>query len=170
MKKIIIVISILILVACSETKIVEDKDERVDYATNAIEQANWFLGTWENNTNAGSFTEKWEQKNDSVYIGESYITLDDKIMFYERISLEKKKMDWYYKVSVKSKNNEQPIPFKLISLSPHQLVFENPQHDFPTKITYTKIREDSIVAEISGKIKGVEEKELFPMKKIKSNK
>ena len=168
MKKIIIVISILILVACSETKIVEDKDKCVDYSPNAIEQANWFLGTWQNNTKEdGLFTEKWEQKNDSVYIGESYLTLDNKIMFYERISLEKKKTDWYYKVSVKSQNNEQPVSFKLVSLTPNQLAFENPQHDFPTKITYTKIREDSIVAEISGKIKGVEEKELFPMKKIK---
>ena len=57
--------------------------------------------------------------------------------------------------------------FKLTSLSPNQLVFENPTHDFPTKITYLKISQDSIVASISGLIDGKEKLEQFPMKKIK---
>jgi hypothetical protein len=45
------------------------------------------------------------------------------------------------------------------------LVFENKEHDFPQKITYTKISNDSIVAEISGMKDGKQSKESYPMKK-----
>ena len=47
------------------------------------------------------------------------------------------------------------------------MVFENPEHDFPTKITYKKINADSIVAEISGNRNGKQASELFPMKRAK---
>ena len=48
-----------------------------------------------------------------------------------------------------------------------EAVFENPKNDFPTKISYTKITNDSIVAAISGIQNGKEKSELFSMKKSK---
>ena len=47
------------------------------------------------------------------------------------------------------------------------IVFENPQHDFPQIISYTKINADSLVAEISGSKNGQELKQTFPMKRVK---
>jgi hypothetical protein len=47
------------------------------------------------------------------------------------------------------------------------LVFENPKHDYPKKITYTQITEDSLEAEISGILEGKASSEKFSMKKIK---
>jgi hypothetical protein len=47
------------------------------------------------------------------------------------------------------------------------LVFENPKHDYPKKITYTKINDDSLVAEISGILDGKPSSEKFSMKKNK---
>lgn len=164
MKKIMTVISLLALFACNETKI--NESNAISH-TVALEQANWFLGIWQNTAPDGVFTESWEQKNDSLYEGISTVVNQKDTVFFEKINLQKINNDWKYIVSVKNQNNEQPVSFKLTSVNPTQLVFENPQHDFPTKITYTQINKDSIVAEISGKIAGVEKKELFPMKRIK---
>ena len=44
-------------------------------------------------------------------------------------------------------------------------MFENPGHDFPKKISYTKITNDSLVAEISGQQQGKPASEKFAMKK-----
>jgi hypothetical protein len=132
----------------------------------AMEQANWFLGSWQNKTSDGDFTEIWKQKNDSVYLGVSYVIVEKDTVFYELISLEQKNKKWNYSVSVKNQNNEQPVSFEMTSMTPNQLVFENPKHDFPSKITYTKITQDSIVAKISGILKGKEQTEYFPMKRF----
>jgi hypothetical protein len=133
-----------------------------------LDNAKWFIGTWQNQISEGLFTEKWEQKNDSVYMGISSVVLNSKdTTFYESISLEQKNDDLYYIVTVKDQNKALPVSFKLISFSEKQLVFENSKHDFPSKITYLKISEDSIVASIFGIIEGKEKTEYFSMKKKK---
>lgn len=156
------------LFSCNNKYSVEEEaDICKDYSTKAIEQANWFLGSWQNMSKDGLFSEIWKYSNDSLYEGESYILKNNDTVFYESIDLEKHKNEWYYTVSVKGQNKEEPVSFKLTSVSPNQIVFENPEHDFPTKITYLKISEDSIVASVSGLIKGQEKIEEFPMKKVK---
>jgi hypothetical protein len=132
----------------------------------AVEQANWFLGSWQNKTSDGDFTEIWKQKNDSIYLGVSYVIVKTDTVFNETISLEKKNKKWNYCVSVKNQNNEQPVSFEMTNMTPSQLVFENAKHDFPSKITYTKITQDSMVAKISGILKGKEQTEYFPMKRF----
>jgi hypothetical protein len=42
-----------------------------------------------------------------------------------------------------------PVRFRCTSLSDRKAVFENPQHDFPTKITYERDG-DELIAAISG--------------------
>jgi hypothetical protein len=46
-----------------------------------------------------------------------------------------------------------------------KMVFENEQHDFPQQISYQKLSRDSLVAEISGVIKGEFRAQQFPMRK-----
>jgi hypothetical protein len=47
-----------------------------------------------------------------------------------------------------------------------QMVFENPKHDYPQKITYNQIRKDSLIASISGVQLGKPSSEKYEMKKI----
>ena len=164
----LILFSFLLLLSCNNKSSLEkESDMCKDYSPKAIEQANWFIGSWQNMSNDGLFVENWKYVSDSLYQGESYILQNNDTVFYESIELEKQNNEWHYIVSVKGQNKEEPVSFKLTSLSPNQLVFENPKHDFPTKITYLKISEDSIVASISGLIEGKEKIEQFPMKKVK---
>lgn len=131
----------------------------------SISNAKWLLGKWENQTQRGKMVEEWSSVNDSVYAGRSYmITATDSISL-ESIALKKEGTDLFYIPTVKGQNNDQPVKFKLTSSSSNQLIFENPAHDFPQKITYTLESENSLMAEISGVINGQQRARKFPMKK-----
>lgn len=126
----------------------------------------WLPGKWENQTQRGKMIEEWSKVNDSTYSGKSYmITTTDSISL-ESIALKKEGNNIFYIPTVKGQNNDQPVKFKLTSSSANQLVFENPAHDFPQKITYTLESENSLTAEISGIINGQQRSRKFPMKKL----
>ncbi len=153
------------LLSCNSNK--QEEETHISQKVNLLDTAKWFIGTWQNQTSDGLFTEQWNQKNDSVYSAISTVIVNHKdTVFFESILLEQKHNELFYTVSVKDQNKELPVSFKLVNTTVNQLVFGNPTHDFPTRITYLKISEDSIVASISGLIDGKEKTEEFPMKKI----
>ncbi len=129
-----------------------------------LEQASWLLGNWENISEDGAATENWKKENDSTFKAESFIIAEEDTVFYEKVTLQLRKDTLDFVVSTRNQN-EAPVSFRLVNSNEKTLVFENPQHDFPTKITYNKIGADSIYAEISGTVNGSERKEGFPFKK-----
>lgn len=132
-----------------------------------IEKASWLIGKWQNNSTEGNVTEIWEKSNDSTFIGKSYFVVGKDTISSETIKLEQNNEELFYIPTVRDQNNRQPVKFRLTSLTNKQLVFENPEHDFPQKISYTQIRNDSLIAEISGVLDGKQNSQKFPMRKIK---
>ena len=131
-----------------------------------IEKASWLIGTWENKSADGILTESWTKTNDSVYSGRSYFIKGKDTLHNEFIELWQKGDEVIYSAKVIGENNNRAIPFNMSGDSIKQLVFENPKHDYPQKIVYTKVTEDSIVAEISGKLNRKKfYSEKYPMKK-----
>jgi len=63
-------------------------------------------------------------------------------------------------------HNTAPVEFKLIDISENVLVFCNPLHDFPQKITYIKKGENDLTAIIEAEKSGKEKKIEFQLKKI----
>jgi len=146
------------------------KQERTEHTSREylqLKRASWLLGNWGNNSNEALFKETWHQKNDSTYFAESIVIIENDTVFYEKVNLVETNDSLIYIVSVKNQNKEKPVAFVMTKSSKNELTFENPKHDFPTKIVYTKITNDSLVATIYGKKEGKETSELFPMKKIK---
>lgn len=135
--------------------------------TNDIKKAEWLIGTWENKTPKGSIYETWSKTNDNEFSGKSYIVKDKDTIVFENIQLVQEQDGLFYIPTVKSQNDALPIRFVVKTISETQLVFENPQHDFPQIISYTKITSDSLVAEISGTKNGKERKQEFPMKRLR---
>lgn len=124
-----------------------------------IDNASGLLGRWENNTNEGRFSEIWLKENDSVFIGQSYFVKRNDTLFSETMKLETSKNKAKLIVSVP---NQKTVEFLMTSFEKQKFVFENPNHDFPKKITYTILSQDSLFAEISGNGK----KQAFPFKRI----
>ena len=135
-------------------------------AESKITNALWFLGKWGNSTVDGSFTETWQKINDSTFTANSFMIIDKDTVFSETVSLEDRLDTLRYIVTVPNQNQEKPVAFILTKATENELLFENPEHDFPQKISYKLIGNDSLVAEVSAIVKGKEKKEIFRMKKI----
>jgi hypothetical protein len=129
-----------------------------------MEIASWFLGEWNNTVEEKHTAEIWIKKSDSIYAGQSYMLKANDTLFSERMTIEQKNDSLFYHVKVKNQNNDEVVTFYATTISESQIVFENPKHDFPNKIVYNKINNDSIVAGIYGANKY----QSFPMKKKKN--
>lgn len=144
---------LLFFIACKENK--------------TINQFEWLVGSWENQLADGRYSEVWKKESDTILRGGSFYMNTHDTLFAESIKLVKRKNDFYYIVTVTYENQsfpkkENPVAFKLTSSTTDFLVFENPKHDFPKKITYKLVNKDSLYAEISGDGKS----QGFPFKKV----
>ncbi|UQD56356.1 DUF6265 family protein [Flavobacterium sp. K5-23] len=130
-----------------------------------IKIANWLIGTWENNSAEGNLSETWKKTTDSTFQAQSFFIKGKDTLHFETINLNQVDEGLEYNAQVKGQNNDKSVRFALTASTENQLVFENPKHDYPQKITYTKINKDSLVAEISGIQQGKPTSEKYPMKK-----
>ncbi len=126
-------------------------------------EVSWLIGSWENTVPEGKTIEKWQKLNDSVLVGKSIFIKENDSLLLENIMIVQREEGLYYIPTVINQNEGNPVEFKLSYKSGRMLVFENPQHDFPQKISYSKISNDSILAEISGISNGKEKSVKFPM-------
>jgi len=133
---------------------------------NDINKASWLIGTWENKTSRGIIFEAWKKVSDLEMSGMSYVINGNDTIVFESIRLVQEQDGLYYIPVVKNQNDGLPVRFAMKSISETQMVFENPQHDFPQVISYKKVSADSLVAEISGLRDGQERKQAFPMRRV----
>ncbi|HYF69499.1 MAG TPA: DUF6265 family protein [Ohtaekwangia sp.] len=132
-----------------------------------IELANWIIGTWENKTQRGSIFETWSKIKDNELAAKSYKLNGKDTVVFETVRLIQEQDSLFYIPTVKNQNGGLPVRFSLHAISDGLFVFQNPTHDFPQVIAYKRINADSMVAEVSGVVKGQQRKEMFPMKRIK---
>jgi hypothetical protein len=152
------ILLLLALVSCKNS----DANEK-----EKIKAANWLLGNWENKAADGTLTEYWKKVNDSTFQAQSYFVKEKDTLHFESITLQQKGEVLTYTATVEGQNDDKPVAFKLTTATEKQMVFENPKHDYPQKISYTQITPDSLVAKISGIQQGKPSSEQFSMKKIK---
>ncbi|SEG50228.1 DUF6265 family protein [Flavobacterium urumqiense] len=157
-QKITLALLLLATVSCKNSES-NEKDK--------IKVARWLLGNWENKLADGKLSETWKKVNDSTFQAQSYFIKEKDTLHFETITLKQKGEELTYNAAVIGQNGDKPVTFKLTNLTEKQLVFENSKHDYPKKISYTQITEDSLVAEISGILAGKPSSEKFSMKKIK---
>jgi hypothetical protein len=113
----------------------------------SVKSFHWLNGSWQMQTKRGIITEKWAVANDSTLAGQSIMTRTDGTEIpLEKIQLAFRNGNYYYIPTVKNQNEEQPVEFKITSHSETGFVAENPQHDFPKRISYTLVNKDSIHA------------------------
>lgn len=135
--------------------------------TNKLAMAEWLIGTWENKTELGKLSESWEKTNDSVLIGHSYFIKAKDTLHFESIELKQRRDDLFYIPTVRGQNDDKPVEFVLTSSTPKQMTFANALHDYPQKIVYNQINNDSLVATISGVQQGKPSTKSYPMKRMK---
>ena len=155
-QKITLLALVITVVSCQKKETVE-KDK--------IKKADWLIGNWENTSPDGILTENWEKVNDSTFSATSYFIKGKDTLHFESIILTQLGETLTYKATVKNQNDDKPVSFPSTSESDQKLVFENPKHDYPQKITYTKGTNNTLTAEISGNLNGKPSSERFVMMK-----
>ena len=105
--------------------------------TQSIDPFAWLEGTWEMPRPKGGFRlETWVQKDSTTLTGKGIKVVGKDTTLLESIEIKVDEGEIWYVPTVQDQNNATAIPFKLVSSTGHHYVFENPQHDFPQRITY----------------------------------
>lgn len=106
--------------------------------TSDFKKLDWLNGDWINNnprpgTNGN---EKWSKVSDVEWKGLGTTMKGSNIIFQEKLRLIMKDGFIYYVADVKE--NKEPVYFKFTELTDNMFSCENPEHDFPKKITYQR--------------------------------
>jgi hypothetical protein len=133
---------------------------------NPIKKAAWLIGTWESKTKRGIMYEHWRKIADTEFAGKSFMLKDNDTIVFETVRLVQERDSLFYIPTVKNQNNDLPVRFASKLITADKMVFENPKHDFPQIITYTKIGSDSLRAEVSGVANGQQRQQTFKMRKV----
>jgi len=137
------------------------KEENVTAAhALSVSDMHWLTGTWQHVTPGGIVFEQWERYGNTMKGRGGFIAGTDTAVS-ENIVLEMQGSDLMYIPTVKEQNGGMPVPFRLTVAVGDSFVFENPAHDFPTRITYRRLSDTSLEASISGTVNGVETRESF---------
>ncbi|MCC6865289.1 MAG: hypothetical protein IT280_03930 [Ignavibacteria bacterium] len=94
----------------------------------------WIVDKWRLSENDKTIVEQWVIVNDSLYTGSSNTSINGKVIFSETLTIENTNEGIFYSADVS--HNPAPVRFKLTNINDNCAVFENPDHDFPKKITY----------------------------------
>jgi hypothetical protein len=146
-----------LLFSCSESKSAKQK---------TVHQFSWLSGYWLMKDSTGGASEQWKYENDSLMTGISNFIKGDSVIPFETIRLFKKDTTFYYEVKAAGQNNEQPVAFKLITITDSGFISENMRHDFPKRIGYKMINKDSVTAFIDGGAADAERRMDFYYNKI----
>lgn len=126
-----------------------------------IEQLEWLIGTWTNESGEEFSQETWSKENDSTFTAFSFTQIEGKTVFAETMALEQKDQRLLLTVATANEKGSSPVTFTFISSDKKQFTFENKSHDFPQRITYTNPAKDSLHAWIEGKVNNENKKVEF---------
>jgi Domain of unknown function (DUF6265) len=120
--------------------------------SDSIKQFKWLQGNWMlKKKNGGAIMENWLLSNDTTLSGESLsFSATGMSKVSETLELVYRNNQYYYISTVKEQNNNQAVIFTITSHTDTSFVAENPEHDFPKRITYILTKTDSLHAFIDG--------------------
>jgi hypothetical protein len=124
-------------------------------------------GCWERSdkTRALQFTEQWMKPAGTSILGMGRTVRNEKTIDFEFMRIEQRPDGIYFVARPKSNTDE--TSFKLISAANKTFVFENPDHDFPQRVSYRLNKATQLIGRIegteSGKLKGID----FPYQRVK---
>jgi hypothetical protein len=119
----------------------------------ALASVAWLRGRWCGAHDGGTFCEAWRDGADGSLAGDGAFERDGARVFGEALRIEARGDGLYY---VATPEGEPSTAFRLTRATVDEVVFENPQHDFPTTITYRRSGADGLVAIVEGGARRIE--------------
>jgi hypothetical protein len=112
-----------------------------------IDKAGWLAGAWLVETDGRWTEERWAPPRGGVMLGTSLSGKGAVASSFEymRITIDANGSLTFWG----SPGGKPPVPFRLADGAPNLLIFENPDHDYPTRITYRREGEQ-LIATVAG--------------------
>jgi hypothetical protein len=115
-----------------------------------ISDLSWLEGTWRGRIGGRDFEARYSSPEGGLILSASKYTAKGKAVGFEFERFAEK--DAAVVLTPYPDGKESPATFRLTDFNQksRRAVFENPAHDFPTKISYQRVSEDSLTILVSG--------------------
>jgi len=117
--------------------------------TNDLSRLSWLSGQWVGAKDGMEMEEFWLAPKGNTMLGLHRDVSRGKTVSFEFLRIEADEAAITYWASPKGST---ATPFKMIEQGNTRVVFENPDHDFPTRIIYWLDKDGSLHAKIEGTI------------------
>ena len=134
---------LLLLLTAFPTTAGEGQSPKHEYT---LEELAWMAGCWGSGDDEGSADECWLEPRGNTMIGFHLDVGSGGREFYEYLRIVAGEDGIAYMASPLGR---EPTPFKLISIDGERAVFENPDHDWPQRLTYWR-EGDALHAQAEG--------------------
>jgi hypothetical protein len=122
----------------------------------------WLAGCWQSTSSRRTVEEHWLPVRGNSMVGVSRTVLADTLLEYELVVLRER--DGV--IAYEAHPSGQPAAiFPARAITDSSAIFENPTHDFPQRIGYTR-RADSLIAWIEGERDGRARRVEFPYVRV----
>ncbi|MDX1459878.1 MAG: DUF6265 family protein [Xanthomonadales bacterium] len=123
---------------------------RAEPECGSLDELAWLAGHWEARTSNSRIVERWTRVSDATAegYGEVYDRASGELKSREVLRLVEMGGTIFYLPKVA--HNPLPIAFRLTSCGPKHATFENPDHDFPTRIAYRMEEDGRLSADVRG--------------------
>jgi hypothetical protein len=123
-----------------------------------IAQLAWLAGTWTGADGPVAFQERWTSPAGGAMLAVSRTLKGDRMVAFEFLRIVERDGSLLY---IAQPNGRPPTEFMLTSITGDSVTFENPMHDFPKVIRYSKRADGSLEARVSD---GAQKAEVFVFK------
>lgn len=115
-----------------------------------LDELAWMAGQWESRSGGSRISEVWTRVSKLSFegLGEVRTVPGDDLKTREALRLVSMSGHLYYIAKVA--HNPLPVAFALTECGKHSAVFENPDHDFPTRIAYQLTDAGQMVVDVQG--------------------
>lgn len=108
----------------------------------------WLEGLWEAEDAVRRTVEEWTVTTEQTMEGEGRVYRKDSGAHAGSESLRLVEMGGEVFYLAKTRGNELPIAFRLVTCEPGMATFENPDHDFPQRLVYRR-SDESLHVDVS---------------------
>lgn len=116
--------------------------------TSDLSTLSWMTGSWSGSAHGVEMEEVWMAPKGNTMLGLHRDVKNGRTVMFEFLRIEAATDGITYWASPRGR---PATPFRLIEHKDQRAVFENPQHDFPTRIIYWLAKDGALHARIEGK-------------------
>jgi hypothetical protein len=128
-----------------------------------VERVAWLRGCWRAVSGSRTIEEQWMAPSGNSMVGMSRTVRDGQLLEHELVVIREQGERLAYEAQP---SGQPKAVFLSTELDDSRVVFENRQHDFPQKISYTLVGGDSLLAAIEGPGRDGPRRVSFPYRRI----